>query len=314
MHSWKILFVFFFFLYSSVSGADEVQSMPEGVMATRGQGVVTPAEFDATVSKIPAGHQAAALRDPERVRTILANILLTSQLAADARDEEFGQADSQIELRMKMAAETEFANAWLEHKVNSAPDADYVSMAREYYLLNPKDFEVGPRVDVTHLLVSNKERTTEEAKLLAESYLEKINADPSDFDELVKLYSEDPSVLSNGGRFTEVKIGTMVKPFETAAFSLENTGDFSELVKTRYGYHIIRLDKTHPSYILPYEEVAKRIEQAQAKEHRERVRMDYLTALASEPTNISDEEIVAMIGRYFDLGELQPQSPPPDKE
>ena len=288
--------------------------MPEGVMATRGQGVVTPAEFDATVSKIPTGQQAAALRDPERVRTVMATILLTSQLAADARDEEFGQGDSQMELRMKMAAETEYANAWLEHKVYSAPDADYASMAREYYLLNPKEFEVGPRVDVTHLLVSNKERTTEETKLLAESYLEKINADPSDFDELVKLYSDDPSVLSNGGRFTEVKIGTMVKPFETAAFGLENTGDFSELVKTRYGYHIIRLDKTYPSYILPYEEVAKRIEQTQAKEHRERVRMDYLTRLTSEPTNISDEEIMAMIGRYFDLGELQSQSPPPDKE
>ena len=92
--------------------------MSEGVMATRGLGIVTAVEFDASVSRIPAGEQAAALRDAERVRTILANILLTSQLAADARNEGFGQGDTQIALRMKMAAETEFANAWLEHKVN----------------------------------------------------------------------------------------------------------------------------------------------------------------------------------------------------
>ena len=286
MQSLKMLSVLFFFLCSLGTSADEVQSLPEGVMATRGQGVVTPAEFDATVSRIPSGHRAAALRDAERVRTILANILLTSQLAADARVEGFGKGDAQMELRMKLAAETEFANAWLEHKVNLAPDADYAAMAREYYLLNSKNFEVGPRVDVTHLLVSNKDRTTEEAALLAESYLENIIADPSGFDELVKLHSEDPSVSSNDGHFTEVKIGTMVKPFEVAAFSLENDGDFSGLVQTQYGFHIIRLDKTYPAYILPFDEVRERLERAQAEEHRDRIRVDYLTGLASEPTNV----------------------------
>jgi peptidyl-prolyl cis-trans isomerase C len=310
MYSSKNLFALFFFLYSFGLSADEVQSMSEGVMATRGLGIVTAVEFDASVSRIPAGEQAATLRDAERVRTILANILLTSQLAADARNEGFGLGDAQIALRMKMAAETEFANAWLEHKVNSAPDADYAAMAREYYLLNQEVFEMGPRVDVTHLLVSNKERTSEEAKLLAESYLEKISEDPSGFDELIKLYSDDPSMSSNEGHFTDVKAGTMVKPFEEAAFSLENAGDFSGLVKTRYGYHIIRLDKTYPSYILPFEEVRVRTELSQVKEHRERVRVDYLTGLASNPTNISQDEIKAMVGRYFESVE----SPSPNKE
>ena len=314
MHNSKNLLILFFFLYSLGSDADEVQSVSGDIMATRGQGVVTSAEFDATVSRIPVGQRAATLRDPERVRTILANILLTSQLAADARNEGFGQGDAQIELRMKLAAETEFTNAWLEHKINSAPDADYAAMAHEYYLLNPKDFEVGKRVDVTHLLVSNKDRTTEEAKLLAESYLEKINADPSGFDELVKLYSDDPSMYSNEGHFTDVQIGTMVKSFEEAAFGLENVGDFSGLVQTQYGFHIIRLDNTHPPYVLPFEEVRVQVELQQIKEHRDRIRMNYLTGLASEPTNVSQDEVKAMVGRYFELDELQQQSPPPDKE
>lgn len=312
MHHSKILFVLISILYGHCLSADQSQSAPDGVMATRGLGVVTSAEFDATVSRVPPEQRAAALRDPERVRTVIGNILLTSQLAAHARANGFGEGDWQIELRMKMAAETEFANAWLEHKVNSAPDADYALMAREYYLINKNEFEVGPRVDVTHLLVSNKERTTEEAKLLAESYLEKVSSDPASFDELVTLYSEDPSVSSNEGHFTDVKIGTMVKPFEVAAFSLESAGDFSGLVETQHGFHILRLDNKYPPYIAPYENVREQIELQQVKDHRERLRKVYLTELTSKPTDISDKEIRAMVARHFDIADLQSESSPPE--
>ena len=128
------------------------------------------------------------------------------------------------------------------------------------------------------------------------------------------MYSDDPSVGSNEGHFTDVKIGTMVKPFEEASFGLENVGDFSGLVRTQYGFHIIRLDNTYPSYVLPFEEVRVQVELKQIKEHRDRVRLDYLSDLASEPTNVSQEEVKEMIGRHFDLTDLQPQSPPPDKE
>jgi peptidyl-prolyl cis-trans isomerase C len=308
MRSHEFLLISILVLLSPGVDAGEDQALPAGVMAARGQGIVTPQEFDAKISKIPAKDRNTILRDAAKVRTIVANLLLTSQLAADARKNEFDQGDDQLKLRMQMAAETELANAWLDHKTYSAPDADYTALAQEYYLLNQERFQSDPSVDVTHLLISNNERTVEEAKLLAQSYLDKTLSEPSDFDELVVLYSEDPGVASNGGHYPQVKRGVMVKPFEQAAFNLKNVGDFSGLVETQFGFHIIRLDKTHPSYVRSFDEVRPQLEIKIVEDHFERIREDYLRGLTSMPTSLSEEEVKAMLLRYFDEDELQLQS------
>ena len=308
MRNFKFLHIFVLLLLSLGADAADDKALPAGVMATRGQGVVTSQEFDAKVSEIPLTNRNTFLRDAKKVRTILANLLLTSQLAADARKNEFDQGDDQLKLRMQMAAEAELAIAWLDHKTYSAPDADYTALAQEYYLLNQEKFNSDPSVDVTHLLIATKEHTVEEARLLAQSYLDKTLSEPSGFDELVGLYSEDPSVGSNGGHFTGVKKGVMVKPFEQAAFGLKNVGDFSGLVQTQFGFHIIRLDEIHPSHVMSFEEVRAQLEMKIAEEHRERIREDYLRELTSKATNISDEEVKAMVRRYFDEDEIQLQS------
>lgn len=308
MHNFKFLFIFVLLMLSHDAQAGDDQTLPAGVMATRGQGTVTPQEFDARVSKIPQKDRNSVLRDAKKVRTILANLLLTSQLAADARKNEFGKGDDQLKLRMEMAAETEFANAWLDYKTYSAPDADYTAMAQEYYMLNQENFKSSPSVDVTHLLISTKERTVDEARLLAQSYLDKTLSEPSDFDELVALHSEDPSVGSNGGHFGEVKKGVMVKPFEDAAFNLKNVGDFSGLVETQYGFHIIRLDMIQPSHKMSFEEVRQQLEMKITADHRERVREDYLRGMTTMAADISDEEVKAMVHRHFDEDEIQLQS------
>ena len=308
------LLTLIFTFFSLTAYAEDDQTLPAGIMAKRGQGIVTPIEFDARVSKIPEDKRTIILRDASKVRTMLGNLLLTSQLVADAKEEGFDQGDELLVLRMKMAAQQELANAWLEHIAYTAPDADYTALAKEYYLLNKDEFDSGPRVDVTHLLVSTKERTVEEAELLAQSYLDKTLSDPSSFDELVITYSEDPSVQSNSGKFTDVKRNVMVKPFEQAAFGLKNAGDFSGLVETQYGFHIIRLDQAYPSTTASFEEVRMQLELKMKQNHLERTREDYLRSLTSMPTDISDEEIRSMILRYFNADEIQIQPNPSDSE
>lgn len=288
--------------------ASEAQDSPGAVMATRGQGSVTAEEFDARISKIPEKDRARFLRDPSRVNTILGNLLLNSQVVADARANKFGEGDEQLQLRLKMAAEQELANAWLEHITYSQPVADYTALAREYYLANQDKFGTGPAIDVTHLLISTQIHTVEEAESLAQGYLEQTLSDPSLFDELVVTYSEDSSVASNDGHFTAVKKGVMVKPFEEAAFNLKNVGDFTGLVRTQFGFHIIRLDGKHPSKLRPFEDVRVQMESRMASEHRDRIRETYLRELTSLETNISEEEIKAMVKRHFPADVLQLES------
>jgi peptidyl-prolyl cis-trans isomerase SurA len=63
-----------------------------------------------------------------------------------------------------------------------------------------------------------------------------------DFEVLAKRYSDDPGTKDQGGSLGWFKQGRMVKPFEDAVFAMR-PGQTSGIVKTEFGYHIIRLDK-----------------------------------------------------------------------
>lgn len=273
-------------------------------MIRRGDIVVTDEEFDARMSKIPAEDRAPFLADRKRLNDLLAFMLLRKQLAAEARAQGFDEEDL-VATRMRLAAEQELADAWLDHYVEQAPDADYAAMAREHWAQHADEYVTEPSVDVTHLLVSTRERSDEEAKALAKTLLAEVRADPARFDELVVAHSEDPSVSSNQGRFTNVKRGMMVKPFEQAAFELAEPGQISDLVKTQYGYHIVRLDQFNEAKPLDYEEARPRIEDRMRSRHRARLRDDYLAQFANQPVELREGALEEMVQRYFSA------APPP---
>jgi peptidyl-prolyl cis-trans isomerase D len=75
----------------------------------------------------------------------------------------------------------------------------------------------------------------------------------ADFAELATKYSEGPS-QAQGGDLGLFSRGQMVKPFEDAAFSVEE-GGISDVVKTSFGYHIIKVEKILPPQTTPLEEV-----------------------------------------------------------
>ena len=86
--------------------------------------------------------------------------------------------------------------------------------------------------------VSSDPALDAQAKAKAEMILAKVNAG-GDFAALARQYSQD-STASNGGDLGYFARGQMVKPFEDVAFALQ-PGQVSGLVKTQYGYHIIKL-------------------------------------------------------------------------
>ena len=87
-------------------------------------------------------------------------------------------------------------------------------------------------IRASHILV----KTEDEAKKL----LEEIKAGEKTFSELAEEYSMCPSG-ANGGDLGYFGRGMMVKPFEDAAFALENIGQISEPVQTQFGWHLIQL-------------------------------------------------------------------------
>ena len=302
-----------FTLSSSPLHAEQDKDMPEGVIAIRGNGVVTQQMFDARMAKIPQKDRSGVLSSPKRLEGMLADLALISQLSTEAKKVGFDKQEL-VQSRMQLAAESELGNAWLTHYVDSQPVADYTSMAHEYYLLHQKNFETKPSRDVSHLLVSTKTRTIEEAEIRASALLEQIKQDPSSFDQLILENSDDQSMPVNKGHFKAVSKESMVKPFEEALFSLNASGDFSGLVYTQYGIHIIRLDGIHPVRTKDFDEVRMQLESIQEAEHLDRVRLAYMEKLASMDTQISTEEIKLILSRYKVKTKSQEHTEAPESE
>jgi len=85
-----------------------------------------------------------------------------------------------------------------------------------------------------------------------------VRKNPADFAKLAKQYSQDPGSASAGGDVGVVARGAMVKPFEDAVFELKE-GQISDVVRTDYGFHVIRLTGLKPEHIKPLAEVRAEI-------------------------------------------------------
>lgn len=79
------------------------------------------------------------------------------------------------------------------------------------------------------------------AKAKAEDVLAQVKKGDKSFEDLAAQYSTDTGSASSGGDLGSFGKGVMVQPFEDAAFALQ-VGQVSDLVKTQYGYHIIKLN------------------------------------------------------------------------
>lgn len=80
------------------------------------------------------------------------------------------------------------------------------------------------------------------ARKKAEEVLKLVKAGKESFEDLAKKYSDDPGSAPQGGDLGFFGRGVMIKEFEDAAFSLE-PGKSSDLIKTKYGYHIIKVEE-----------------------------------------------------------------------
>ncbi|MCS7198272.1 MAG: peptidylprolyl isomerase [Candidatus Bipolaricaulota bacterium] len=101
-----------------------------------------------------------------------------------------------------------------------------------------------PEVKARHILIRVDENASEEQVAQAKKKIEGIKKEldkGADFAEIAKKYSDDKSNAENGGDLGWFGRGVMVKEFEDAAFALD-IGKISEPVRTRYGFHLIKVE------------------------------------------------------------------------
>jgi peptidyl-prolyl cis-trans isomerase D len=138
---------------------------------------------------------------------------------------------------------------------------------QSYYNQHRDEYRVPEQAKVSHILIKTPlpgpdgkvdEKGVAEAQKRAEDLLKQLKAGAK-FEDLAKKYSEDPGSAKVGGSLGWVGKGRTVPEFEKAAFS-QPIGQIGDLVKSSYGFHIIRVDARQEAHMKTLDEVKDTIE------------------------------------------------------
>jgi peptidyl-prolyl cis-trans isomerase C len=152
------------------------------------------------------------------------------------------------------------ARHWLEaQRKDAAPMTD--EEAKAFYDKNPDQFQKPEQVRASHILIKVAEDAKPEDVVKkekeAEAVLARVKAG-EDFKKLATEISEDPSAKQNGGDLDFFTKERMVPEFSEAAFAMKKD-DVSEPVRSKFGYHIIKVTDRKPAEKVSFESVKPRL-------------------------------------------------------
>ncbi len=222
------------------------------ILATVGNRVITLEDYKGRVSKLPPYYQDIVKRDK---RKFLEDIIVQEIFYEEAirrgldKDKEIREVIKAAKKKIYMA---KLIKNEVEDRISVTED-----MIRQYYEEHKEGYKTPHRWRASHILVS----TEEEAK----SALEELSRGAS-FEELARKVSKDNAARRGGdiGYFTRRQL---LPEFEEACLKLK-VGELSPVVKTQFGYHIIKMTDEQPPKIESFENMRSLIQNELRKEQR----------------------------------------------
>ncbi len=204
--------------------------------------------------------ELAAVRELLRQRAVALGLL-------DAAVEDETEIDAAIE-------------ALLDKEVTTPVPTE--AECRRYYEQNPAEFESGDLVHARHILFQvTPQVNLPQMRARAEQALNELLAEPGRFAALAAELSNCPSG-AQGGNLGQIGRGDMLPEFEKAVFKFGASGILRELVKTRYGFHIVAVDRRIPGHRLPFDVVQEEIAARLRSRVEERALRQYVSMLAGQ--------------------------------
>jgi peptidyl-prolyl cis-trans isomerase C len=263
------------------SAAGAAQADP--IIVSAGNVTIRQSEFETALKTLPAEYQQYASGPGKK--QFAEDFLRMKMLAAEGMKGGLDK-DPEVVQQLALMRENLVANAQLQRieKGITITDEDL----KKQYDARKSEYE---QVAARHILIAFKgspaaqegkaELTEEQAKAKAEELRKQIVGGAS-FEELAKKESDDLGSGARGGELGEFGRGQMVPEFEKAAFEAK-VGDVTPVVRTQFGYHIIKVDKHDHT---PFEQVKPVLERNE-RQARVQARLDELKNKATATFNES---------------------------
>jgi len=269
------------FVFSNTAGAVEGVST---VVARQGSATVTLADIDAFAQRIPPKDRAGFFDNPQRLESLISNLLTQKQLAAEARAAGLDKQPATT-AQIDIAVDEVLSKQRLINMRETATVPDLSELAQEQYIAHKEKYITPGTLNVKHVLISDKSRSEEEAKAIADTVDKEAKAAPDKFDELVEKYSDDPSKASNKG--------------------LKKPGDISPVIKTKLGFHVLKLVSRTPDQQKKFADVRDQIVAQLRDEYVDKAVKEHTDALKNLPLDANQDLVASLRSRYGSL-----QTPP----
>lgn len=239
--------------------------MENKVLAVVAGKEITSNEVTEIISKYPQ-QQQAMLDNEQGRKNVLEQIVGFELIYNFAKETELDKTEefkSQMERLQK-----EFLTQMMMNKILSEVTVTE-DEAKKHYEENTQMFSEPENVSAKHILT----KTEEDCKKIKEE----ITSGAISFEEAARKYSECPSKDNNGdlGAFAR---GMMVPEFEEVAFNL-TVGEVSDVVKTQFGYHLIKVEEKNEASVQNFDEIKDGVINQLIRERQERKYLDLIKDL-----------------------------------
>lgn len=268
---------------------------------------ITQEQVQADLRALVPDLRAQLLADPEQMKQWLDTVYLRKALAAEAERQKVAD-QPEVQRQIQQYRETILANARLRNLEEAAVSSAELleAQARTEYRGDKERFNSPAQTLASHILVKGSD---DASKTKAQELLAELKAGAR-FEELARKQSADKGSALRGGSLGWFAAGRMVPEFDEALKTLQQPGELSPVVKSQFGYHIIRLDGRRPAMAKSYEEVRDELVASIAAKQRGKAReaeLDRLRSLAQgNPTALD-----AFVAREKQSEAAQPKAATP---
>jgi len=263
------------FVIVSVCIATSFAADDDPVLAKAGDLVFRQSDYDRLMSYSPYQLQNQLKENPEQRVVLVERVMQSKIIAGVARKEGLDKKDD-IREQIQYITDDFLAGEYLK-KVSADEKKNVIlkeDELRQYYVANTNLFTIPEQVKARHILIIVSKDASEvkrnEAREKAKEIHRKLKQG-EDFEKLAEQNSEDPATRSKRGDLGYILRGQTERPFEDAAFSLK-PGEFSYLVETSQGYHLIFSEAHIRERVKTFDEVRELIE-SQVKERLAQARV-----------------------------------------